>query len=360
MSQPAVAKRSSASHIESKLETETSFTASKESPSKSHGPRLGKVIFILLLLAGVAWGARYVHRLLTHAETDDAYLTSYVHYVNAHVPGTISEVDVAENTSVKAGDVLFRLDPRDHEAKLAQAEAQLAQSEAVINFTTSQIAGAHAKVAEAQAGATKAEADFARMQELSKTKVASKQEFDAAKAAVETARATLTSAKASAEGMASGMRVAEAQLQNSRVALDNAKLQLSYNNVVAPVSGRTSKRSAELGAYVQPGQTLVAIVEPEVWIEANFKETQLAKMRVGQAVEIRVDALPGHVFTGKVESFSPASGAQFAMLPPDNATGNFTKVVQRVPVKIRFDPEGIRGFEDKLRAGISAVVAVEL
>src|SRR5262249_1545723 len=137
-------------------------------------------------------------------------------------------------------------------------------------------------------------------------------------------------------------------------------LQLSYNTITAPVAGRTSKRSAEVGAYVQPGQTLIAIVEPEVWIEANFKETQLAKMHAGQRAEITIDALPAHEFTGTVESVSPASGAQFAMLPPDNATGNFTKVVQRVPVRVHLDPESIRGFEDRLRAGLSAVVAVQV
>ena len=126
------------------------------------------------------------------------------------------------------------------------------------------------------------------------------------------------------------------------------------------MSGRTSKRNAELGTYVQPGQTLIAIVEPEVWIEANFKETQLAKMQLGQPADITIDALPGHTFQGTVESFSPASGAQFAMLPPDNATGNFTKVVQRVPVRVRLEPESIRGYEDRLRAGLSAVVAVRV
>ena len=317
------------------------------------------ILVSLLILAGLIWGARYARRLLTHAETDDAYLTSYVHYVNAHVPGTISEVDVAENGIVKSGDVMFRLDPRDHEAKVAQAEAQLAQSEAVISYTDSQIAATRAKVDEAQAQWAKAEADYTRMQELNKTRVVSKQEFDSAKAAMETARASLTSAKASAQGMGSGLEVAKAQLQNSRAALENAKLQLSYNTIAAPVGGRTSKRSAELGAYVQPGQTLIGVVEQEVWVEANFKETQLAKMRVGQQVEIKIDALPGHEFFGTVESFSPASGAQFAMLPPDNATGNFTKVVQRVPVRIRFEAKSVKGFEDRLRAGLSAVVSVD-
>jgi membrane fusion protein (multidrug efflux system) len=298
--------------------------------------------------------------LLNFAETDDAYITASVHQVNAHVSGTVLEVDVEENTEVKAGDILFRLDPRDHEAKLRQAEAQFAQSDAVVNFTRTQIDGAHAKIDQSQAELTKAQADFDRAEELSRTKVVSKQEFDAARAALDSARASLVSTKATALGMESGLHVAMAQRENSQSQLENARLQLAYNTIVAPVAGRTSRRNAEVGAYVQPGQTLIAIVEPEVWIEANFKETQFAKMRLGQPAEISIDALPSHKITGRVESFSPASGAQFAMLPPDNATGNFTKVVQRVPVRIRFDPESIRGYEDRLRAGLSAVVAVRL
>ena len=362
MSQPAIAKTSLQGPVEaSDMDVpEASNPETADRPPRRAGPILRRLVFILLLAAGVAWGARYGHHMLTHVETDDAYVTSHVHSVNAHVGGTISKVLVEPNTEVKAGDVLFRLDPRDHEAKLQQAEAQLAQSDALIEFAKTQIAGAHAKIDQAEAEATKAEADFKRVEELSRNKVASKQEFDAAKAARESANASLVSTKASAAGMQSGVEVALAQRRTAETQLENARLQLSYNTITAPVSGRTSKRNAELGTYVQPGQTLIAIVEPEVWIEANFKETQLAKMQLGQAADITIDALPGHTFQGTVESFSPASGAQFAMLPPDNATGNFTKVVQRVPVRVRLEPESIRGYEDRLRAGLSAVVAVRV
>jgi membrane fusion protein (multidrug efflux system) len=319
-----------------------------------------KLLVLILLAAGIAWGARLVQRHLTHAETDDAFLTSNVHLVNAHVAGTVAAVLVEPNTEVKAGDVLFRLDPRDHEAKVKQAEAQLAQSDALMGYTKAQIADAHAKVEMQQAQYTKAQNDYTRAQELARTKVVSPADLDTARATVDTARASLTAAKASATGMESGLSVAEAQRENSRTALENARLQLSYNTITAPVAGRTSKRSVEVGAYVQPGQTLIAVVEPGVWVEANFKETQLAKMRVGQRAEITIDALPGRALAGVVKSFSPASGSTFAMLPPDNATGNFTKVVQRLPVRIEFDPESIRGIENRLRAGLSAVVAVDV
>ena len=303
---------------------------------------------------------RYTAHLLTHAETDDAYVTGHVHQVTPHIGGTVSEVLVEENTDVKAGDILFRLDPRDNQAKVEQAEAQLAQSDALIAFAKAEIADSQAKIDQAQAQDTKAKLDFTRVQELTRTKVVSKQEYDSSKAATDSATAALVASKASLEAMNSGLLVAEAQRQNSQTTLENAQLQLSYNTVTAPTDGRTSKRNAELGMYVQPGQALIAVVEPEVWIEANFKETQLAKMRVGQRAEITIDALPGHTFTGAVESFSPASGAEFAMLPADNATGNFTKVVQRVPVKIHLDPESIRGFEERLRPGLSTVVSVAL
>lgn len=319
-----------------------------------------QIVVIALLAAGLVWAVRYAGHLLTYAETDDAYITGYVHQVTPHLGGTIAEVLVEENKDVRAGDVLFRLDPRDHQAKVDQAEAQLAQSDALIAYAHAQIADAAAKIDQSQAQYTKAESDFQRVQELTKTKVVSKQEFDSAKAAFDSAKANLVSARASAQAMSSGLLVAQAQRQNSQSSLENAKLQLSYNTITAPASGHTSKRSAEVGAYVQPGQALIAVVEPDVWIEANFKETQLAKMRAGQKAEITVDALPDHEFTGTVESFSPASGAQFAMLPADNATGNFTKVVQRVPVKIHVDAESVRGFEDRLRPGLSTVVSVRL
>ncbi len=319
-----------------------------------------QIVIIALVAAGLLWAGRSVTHMLAYAETDDAYITGYVHQVTPHIGGTITEVLVEQNKDVKAGDVLFKLDPRDNQAKVAQSEAQLEQSNAMIDLATAEIGDAKAKIDSAQAQFTKAEADYNRVQELAKTRVVSKQEIDNSKAAYDTTHASLISAKATAQAMHSGMLAAEAQRRNSQTSLDNAKLQLSYTTIVAPSAGHTSKRSAEVGAYVQPGQTLISVVEPDVWIEANFKETQLAKMRVGQKAEITVDALPGHEFTGSVESFSPASGAQFALLPADNATGNFTKVVQRVPVKIHLDPESIRGFEDRLRPGLSTVVSVRL
>jgi membrane fusion protein (multidrug efflux system) len=342
----------------SALDPEASVDLPETRPPRRSPVRM--IVVVLLAVAGLAWAVNYTVHLFTHAETDDAYITGYVHQVSPHVGGTVSEVLVEENTNVKAGDVLFRLDPRDSQAKVDQAEAQLAQSNAFIELAKAQIADSTAKIESAEAQYTKAKLDFDREQDLVRTKVASKQEFDSSKATYDTARANVISSKASLDAMKSALLVAEAQRRNSQTSLDNAKLQMSYNTITAPAAGYTSKRNAEVGAYVQTGQTLIAVVEPDVWIEANFKETQLAKMRVGQRAEVTVDALPGHDFTGTVESISPASGAQFAMLPADNATGNFTKVVQRVPVRIRLDVESVHGFEQRLRPGLSTVVSVRL
>ena len=342
----------------SALDPEAAADLPDSRPPRRHPVR--KISVIVLLAIGLVWAVRYTSHVLTHAETDDAYITGHVHEVSPHIGGTIAEVLVEQDTEVKAGDVLFRLDPRDSAAKLRQAEAQLAQAEAFIALAKAQIADSTAKVDQAQAQGTKATLDFEREQELVRTKVASKQEFDSSKAAFDTASASLIASKASVQAMNSALLVAQAQRDNAQTALDNARLQLSYNTITAPAAGRTSKRNVEVGAYVQPGQALIAVVEPNVWIEANFKETQLAKMREGQRAEITIDALPGHAFTGTVESISPASGAQFAMLPADNATGNFTKVVQRVPVRIRLDADSIRDFEARLWPGLSTVVSVRV
>lgn len=340
-----------------------STPASSETPAVPTPARrrpLRTLFFGLLIVAGLAWGVHYAYRLLTHVETDNAYITGHLHQVSPRIAGTIVEVLAEENTSVAAGAPLVRLDPRDSDTKVLQAQALLALADAKIAQSESDFAETRAKVAQAEAQLEKAQLDFNRVQDLAHSKVASKQEFDAAKAAFDMAKAGADSSRATATASEAALTAARAQRHAGQVYLEDAELQRSYNTVTAPVAGRIGKRNAEIGNRVQAGQALFAIVEPDVWIVANFKETQLSKIRAGQVVEIAIDALPGVHFTGTVESFSPASGSSFALLPADNATGNFTKVVQRVPVRIRFDAASIRGHEEKLRAGLSAVVAVRI
>jgi membrane fusion protein (multidrug efflux system) len=265
---------------------------------------------------------------------------------------------VDDNQSVRQGDTLVVLDDRDLKVRLEQAEAELrdaqtsvgtrgqaGQAQAQLQATRAQAASVSASVAAAESQFKKAAADLERYRGLAAQKIVSAQQLDAAQAEFDAAAANLQAARkqaaaAGSQVSASGaaVRSADARLQAAQAAVDDAKLQLSYALITAPVNGVIAKRTAEAGALVQPGQSLMSIVpDSDVWVTANLKETQLANVRVGDPVEFKVDAYPGRKFEGKVESLSPATGARFSLLPPDNATGNFTKVVQRVPVKIAVD-----------------------
>ena len=199
-------------------------------------------------------------------------------------------------------------------------------------------------------------------------------DLDAARSADAAAQARVGAARANVAALGPAVasaqaqdRVAHAQLQAAQAAVAaaqaavrDAERELSYADIAAPAAGRIGGKNVEVGNRVQAGQTLMVVVEPEVWVVANFKETQLARMQAGQPVEVEIDAIPDRALQGTVESVAPASGAQFALLPPDNATGNFTKVVQRVPVKIRLDPADLQGLGDRVRPGLSAVVNVRV
>ena len=300
---------------------------------KTGKPRLSKKT---LIIGGVILGAVLIAALLywLHARnfesTDDAYTTAHVHEISARVAGTIESVTVDDNQLVKEGQVLLALDQRDFKVAVDQARAQVFERKAAGD--------------QAQANQVKAQLDFDRLSKLGAQQVVSKQDVDNATAALKAANAALTGAKA--------------DLATAEAALKNAELQLSYTTVVAPAEGRIAKKTAESGMRVQPGQALMAVVEQDVWVLANFKETQLARMQVGQHVGVRIDALRGHVFSAHIDSLQPGTGSTFALLPPDNATGNFTKIVQRVPVKIVFDDVG--DSRDRVVPGLSCEPKVDL
>ena len=343
----------------------------------SKGPPKRVLIVVgLIAAAALAAGGRMWYRSHYFVETENAYVTGHVHPVSSRIPGVVTKVMFEDNQIVKAGDVLAELDPADQGVKVEQIQAQIAsvqqqivQADAAVEQAKAQASAAQAQVVQAQANLVRAKQDAERYGQLynDQMKAVSKAEVDAATAARAGATADVTArrdnaaaAQAQIAAAASARDVLKAQVKVLQAQLKDAQQQLGYNRIVSPVSGRIGKRSVEVGARVQPGQQLAAIVQDDVWVTANFKETQLAGLQPGQEVKIGVDALPKHELVGRVDSFSPASGNQFALLPADNATGNFTKIVQRVPVKITFAPEDLRKYAGRLVPGMSTVVEIDL
>jgi membrane fusion protein (multidrug efflux system) len=337
-----------------------------------------RVLGVVALIALVALGAggRMWYRSSHYVETENAYVTGRVHPVSARVAGVVTRVLVDDNQMVKAGDLIAELDPADHrvrieqiEAQIASVEQQIAQADAQVKQVRAQAGAAGAQVKQAEAQLVRARQDAERYGQLynETMKAVSKAEVDASSAARAAAQADVaarrdsaSAAQAQVAAADAGRDVLKAQVKVLQAQLKDARQQLGYNRIVAPVAGRVGKRSIEVGARVQPGQQLLAVVEDEVWVTANFKETQLAGLEPGQKVALEVDALPGKHLEGRVHSFSPASGNQFALLPADNATGNFTKIVQRVPVKIVLDPADVKKYAGRLVPGMSVVAEVEL
>ena len=406
---------------------------------------------VLVALGILGWGGWAWYRSQSEVSTDDAYVEGTISPVSAKVSGHVVELLVGDNQTVKAGQVLLRVDPRDYEAKFAQARAAVAVAEANVRAaraevplaretTRSQVAEARAAlegsrvsvrssesavdeararleskraaaqamradVAAAQSAKRKATRDLERMKALMKNDYVSRREHDDALAALETATANLESVEGRLSQTEKEVQQTEAEIASRKLAIEQAhqrvaeikgtvaraesqqgqvsvksaelaraeaqlkaaqadvavtELNLEHTVVRAPSDGVVSKRSVEVGQVVQVGQPLLALVPlNDVWVVANFKETQLTAIRPGQRAEVRVDTYPGVVFVGTVNSISAGTGSRFSLLPPENATGNWVKVVQRVPVKILLDGKSV-GNPQPLRAGMSAVVTVRL
>lgn len=339
-------------------------------------PRRVVVIALLVLGGIVLFGTRMGWRATFYRETDNAYVSGHVHAVSSRIAGVVTRVLVTDNQEVRAGDLLAELDPADHRVRIEQIRAQIAANDQQLLQADAQIAQASAQAGSAQALTAQAEAELryasqeaGRYRDLytAQTPVVAKSQVDAVEATQAGARATVAArsnsaiaARAQVEVAVSARQTLKAQKQVLIAQLRDAEQQLSYNRIVAPVSGRIGKRAVELGTRVQPGQQLLAIVQDEVWVTANFKETQLPGLAVGQTVRVRADAIHDREFTGRIDSIAPASGAQFALLPADNATGNFTRIVQRVPVKITLTSNECKSVVPRLLPGMSAVVEVDL
>src|SRR5436309_15471485 len=286
--------------------------------------RNGAVFAIMgvVLLGLLGFGVRRWIYGLSHVSTDDAQVDGHIVPILPKVGGSVAEVRVDENQRVRMGDTLIVLDDRDYKVRLVQAEADLAVALASVS-NRARVGQAEAQVEQAQANALKAHADLDRLRPLAEQDIVSKQQLDAVEAAARAADAALAAAQAA-------LVRADARVGAARAARDQAALNLSYTRIAAPASGARSKKTVELGQLVQAGQPLMSVVPLEdVWITANLKETQIEAVKPGEPVDFTVDAYPGLHFRGHVESLSPATGARFSLLPPDNATGNFTKVVQR-------------------------------
>ena len=306
----------------------------------------------------------YLNGFLTHESTDDAFVESHVVSIAPRIPGQVLAVHVLDNQLVRSNELLVEIDPADYAVKLGQkqtaAETVAANYKAVLagyELMRAKVATAEASARKAKADAEasaatakRAEADFERSQELLKENTVSRQEFDAAKAANTSAQADLHSAEENTVEQGSKVDEAKAQLDATEAAVgmvlsqwneaqtnvEAARLDFSYTKIFAPGDGRVTRKAVEAGDYVQTGQTLLSIVPNEVWVVANFKETQLKHMKPGQPALVEIDAL-GKTLRAHVDSVQAGSGARFSLLPPENATGNYVKVVQRVPVKIVFD-----------------------
>ena len=356
---------------------------------KKRGPVFW-LVTLVLAAGALLWTARFGHHLLTFAETEDAYVNGHIHQIVPRVAGAVTEVLVDENRPVKAGQILARIDPLEYEIALHRAQAMLAQSKAEVGRaqaavdqakaqvmqTQAQVEQANAQVTRAGAQLETANTEFTRNSKLynGDQRAIAKSEVDTTKGSFDAAQAAFNAAKANVDGVKSNVVAAQAQVESAGAAVDaaqaafkaneaavsDAERELGYAAITAPVDGTVGNKNVEVGNRVQIGQALYALVQPDLWVVANFKETQLTRMQKGQPVELTIDSIGGKTFEGKVDSISPATGAQFALLPPDNATGNFTKVVQRVPVKIVFNPESVRGYESRLRPGLSAVVNVRV
>ncbi|HWE73663.1 MAG TPA: HlyD family secretion protein [Stellaceae bacterium] len=327
---------------------------------------------VVVVTAGAGYGDKWwtVGRFIE--STDDAYVGGDITVMAPKVSGIIAKITVADNQPVHAGDLLLTLDDRDYRAALAKAEAAVeAQQAALANLDAHRqlqeavVAETQAAIVAASAAETRDRADQERMRVLSASAVASVQSFQHADAAFRTSQAGTQQARAAFEAaqrqldvIASEKRQAEAALAGAMADRDTAKLNLSYTELRAPIDGTIGNRSARIGSYATVGAQLLSVIPAQgLWVDANFKENQLAAMRAGQSATITADAAPGMEFHGRITSLAPATGAEFSILPPENATGNFTKIVQRVPVRIAL--EGDAAALNPLRPGLSVSVDVD-
>lgn len=345
---------------------------STKKPSKSR--KILPIILITVLIGGAIFGVREYIFYRHYDTTDDAQVDGDISPVVARVGGYVNEIRFKDNQFVHKGDTLVVLDDKDYRLKLEEAEAGMGTTRAQVEVSQANVSSSHASVGPAEANVTALKAqlwninqDYSRYKNLLEGHAITQSQFDAIKAKKEATEAQLAAAHKEVAALNSRVQASKEQVSASKTGItgrkaviDFAKLQLSYTVITAPVSGIVSKRNIQIGQLVQPGQDLFAIVNTaSIYVTANFKETQLADMKVGQPVKIDVDAYPKQNFKGHVQSFSGATGAKFSLLPPNNATGNYVKVIQRIPVRIEFDSLS-PDWRKRLHPGLSVNVNVRI
>jgi membrane fusion protein, multidrug efflux system len=329
------------------------------------------IILALVLVGALVFTVKEYKYYQNHEVTDDAQVDADISPVVARVGGYVKEIRFQDNQFVKEGDTLVVLDDRDYKVRVQQAEAALTSAKQSVNVSQSNVNEAKTGISTAQANVEAAKVqvwkttqDFERYQNLYNDKAITKAQFDDAKAAKDAAEAALVVAQTQLPVQAKRVSANQSQvgatasnIASRQADIDYAKLQISYTVIVAPASGIVSRRSIQVGQLVQAGQTVFSVVhENDIYITANFKETQMNNLKLNEKVDVEVDAFPDEKIQGIVQSFSGATGAKFSLLPPDNATGNFVKVVQRVPVKIVLQADS--SVINRLRPGMSVNVVV--
>lgn len=316
-----------------------------ESGKKKSGKKsiLYTVLVIIALIAGY-FGYKELHFYTTHVETEDAQTDGYITPVLARVSGYITDVYVNDNENVKKGQLLAQIDTTDYALKVQMAESALSSAKAALEV-------AKASQGQAKVSLDKAKLDYKRISHLYKGGAATRQRYDDLKAALDAAQATYNE-------VVRKVSQAKVNIKRQKDQLDYAELQLSYTHITAPGNGVVSKKNVQVGQLIQSGQPLMAVTDMKnVWVTANFKETELDHIKPGQIVNLYLDSYPGHVFKGRVQSLAGATGAKYALLPPENATGNFVKVVQRVPVKIVFMKDD--KFAAPLQLGLNVTASID-
>lgn len=335
--------------------------------------RITTIIALIVLVVLIFWGAKTLLGYMKYEETNDAQVDEYINPITARVSGYIKEVKFEENQTVKKGDTLLLIDDDDYtvqqdeaSASLMNAKAQISVQQSNIKTAQSSASVADAKIAAAKAKLWKAQTDYNRYKKLFDAESATRQQLETIESTLQVAQAEYQAAKedyVTAQSRTNDIKaqsdVLKSEIKRREAVVKRNNLNTSYTVIIAPYDGKMGRRTIQAGQLVQTGQTIAYIVDRSAgkWVIANFKETQIAKMHVGETVGVEVDAFPNQIFEGKIESLSGATGSRFSLLPPDNSTGNFVKIAQRIPVRIRL--EKASNNLEMLSAGMSASVKVK-